>query len=63
VWYVSSVYPLRSRNSSSDLSQVATPVSSTVSMRGPMSSQISDHTTAAGLPRAHGYFFPRVSRR
>src|SRR4051794_5093792 len=28
-----------------------------------MSGQISDHTSEAGLPSAHGYFSPRVSRR
>ena len=32
-------------------------------MRGPMSLQISAHTSAAGRPSAHGYFVPRVSRR
>ena len=32
-------------------------------MRGPMSPQISAHTSEAGLPSAHGYFLPSVSRR
>src|SRR5690349_17813043 len=32
-------------------------------MRGPMSLQISAHTSRAGLPSAHGYFRPRVTRR
>src|SRR4051794_1459770 len=32
-------------------------------MRGPMSGQISAHTSRAGRPSAHGYFLPSVSRR
>lgn len=36
---------------------------STCWMRGPASCQTSDHTTEAGLPSAHGYFVPSVSRR
>ncbi len=44
-------------------SQVASPVLSTVWMRGPISGQISSHTSRAGRPSAHGYFWPSVSRR
>ena len=32
-------------------------------MRGPMSGQISAHTSRAGRPSAHGYFLSSVSRR
>ena len=39
------------------------PVASTLSIRGPMSSQISAHTSLAGRPSAHGYLRPSVSRR
>lgn len=63
VWYDSSGYPDRSTNSSRASSQVASPVPSTVSIRGPMSSQISAHTSRAGRPSAHGYLRPSVSRR
>ena len=63
MWYVSSRYPLRSKKSSSDSSQVATPVLITPSIRGPMSSQISAQTSRADRPSAHGYFAPSVSRR
>src|SRR5215213_3281855 len=35
----------------------------TPSIRGPMSGQISAHTSWAGRPSAHGYLRPSVSRR
>ena len=43
-------------------SQEASPVSITRWMRGPMSFQISLHTSAAGFPRAQGCFLPSVVR-
>ena len=63
MWDDSSVKSSRSRNSIRDSSQVATPSASTVFTRGPMSSQISDHTVQLGLPSAQGYLLPSVSRR
>ena len=62
VWYVSSGNPRRSRKSSSPSSQVACPVRTTDSARGPMSSQISDQTSRADRPSAQGCFGPRVMR-
>ena len=63
VWYVSSGKPCRSRKSKSPSSHVASPVDSTRSTRGPMVSQISAHTSLAGLPSAHGCFLPSVCSR
>jgi hypothetical protein len=62
VWYVSSGKPLRSRKRRRPSSQVARPVLRTVSIRGPISGQISRQTTSERAPSTQFRFTPTVGR-